>query len=84
MIGRIALAFVVLALAAAGALAQQPPTVRVSGTVESFDGRVLAIKSVKLGEVKVNLIGDPVMYVLSKASLADVKPGAYIGVGAMP
>jgi hypothetical protein len=76
MIARIALAFVVLALAVAGALAQQPPTVRVSGTVESFDGRVLAIKSAKLGEVKVNLIG--------KASLADVKPGAYIGVGAMP
>ena len=84
MIARIALAFVVLALAAAGALAQQPPTVRVSGTVESFDGRVLVIKSAKLGEVKVNLIGDPVVYALSKASLADVKPGAYIGVGAMP
>ena len=32
-------------LAAGAAFAQQPPSVRVSGTVESFDGHVLAIKS---------------------------------------
>ena len=84
MLKWIAFAPAMLALVAAGAWAQQPPTVRVAGTVESFDGRVLAIKSVKLGEVKVNLTGDAAVFGVSKATIADVKPGAYIGVGAMP
>ena len=57
---------------------------RVSGTVESFDGHVLAIKSTKLGEVKVDLTGDVAVFGVSKATLADIKAGAYIGVGAMP
>jgi hypothetical protein len=83
MIARIALTFVVLALAA-GAWAQQPPTVRVSGTVESFDGHVLAVKSEKLGEVKISLPNNVVVFGVSKAAIADVKAGAYIGVGAMP
>ena len=84
MSARIAFALVVLALAAASAFAQPPPTVRVAGTVESFDGHVLAIKSAKLGAVKVNLTGDAAVFGVSKATLADVKPGAFIGVGAMP
>src|ERR1035437_9281941 len=73
-----------LALAAGGAWAQQPQTVRVAGTVESFDGHVLAIKSDKLGAVKVNLTTDAAVFGVSKATIADIKPGAYIGVGAMP
>ena len=83
MINRIALA-AALTLAAAGALAQQPPAMRVSGTVESFDGKLLAIKSDKLGDVKVNLTADAAVFGVSKATIADVKPGAFVGVGAMP
>ena len=81
MIARIAFASV-LALAAGGAWAQQ--TMRVAGTVASFDGQVLAIKSAKLGEVKVNLTDDVTVFGVTKATLADIKPGAFIGVGAMP
>jgi hypothetical protein len=69
---------------ASGALAQQPATMRVSGTIASFDGRVLAINSAKLGEVKINLTDNVVVYGVSKATLADIKPGAFIGVGAIP
>ncbi len=83
MFRQIALVSACLAFAA-GAFAQQPPSVRISGTVESFDGHVLAIKSAKLGEVMVNLTGDAAVFGVSKATLADVKPGSYIGVGAMP
>ena len=78
------LAFLALALAAGAAAAQQPPAVRISGTVASFDGHVLAIKSSKLGDVKVSLADNTAVFGVSKASLADLKPGAYIGVGAMP
>jgi hypothetical protein len=83
MLNRITFA-AALTLVAVGALAQQPPAMRVSGTVESFDGKLLAIKSDKLGEVKVNLAGDTAVFGVSKATIADVKPGAFIGVGAMP
>ena len=69
---------------ASGAWAQQPQTVRVNGTVESFDGHVLAVKSEKLGDVKVNITGDLSVIGVAKGSIADVKPGAYIGVGAIP
>ncbi len=66
------------------ALAQQPQTVRISGTVESFDGHVLTIKSTKLGEVKVSLVDNATIFGVVKATIADVKPGSYVGVGAMP
>jgi len=83
MVARVLGAGIVIALAA-GAFAQQPATTRVAGTVESFDGHVLAVKSGKLGEVKINLTGDATVFGVAKATLADVKPGSYIGVGAMP
>jgi hypothetical protein len=83
MVKWIALAPVMLVLAGA-AWAQQPRMVRVAGTVESFDGRVLAVKSAKLGDVKINLTDNVAVFGVSKATVADVKPGAYIGVGAMP
>ena len=82
MLKLIALACAVLVLAAGGATAQQ--SMRVSGTVEGFDGNVLAIKSAKGGEVKVSLTGDATVFGVTKATIADVKPGAFIGVGAMP
>ncbi|MFZ0623174.1 MAG: hypothetical protein WAM76_14380 [Pseudolabrys sp.] len=83
MIVRLTSAFVALLLAVGGACAQQQ-TLRVTGTVESFDGHVLAIKSDKLGEVKVNLAANATVFGVAEATLADVKPGSYIGVGAMP
>jgi len=82
MIGRFAFAFVLLLLAAGISGAQQ--TLRVTGVVENFDGRVLAIRSDKLGEVKVSLAANATVFGVAEAELADVKPGSYIGVGAIP
>jgi hypothetical protein len=84
MLKYFAFAAVMFALVDGSAWAQQPPAMRVSGTVESFDGQVLAIKSEKLGEVKVTITGDAAVFGVSKATIADIKPGAFIGVGAMP
>jgi len=83
MIGRFAFAFVLLLLAVGVSGAQQQ-TLRVTGVVESFDGRVLAIRSDKLGEVKVSLAANATVFGVAEAELADVKPGSYIGVGAIP
>lgn len=78
-------AFAVLAaLAATAALAQQPPTVRLRGTIEKVNGHSVMAKSAKGDELKLNL-ADKVMVVgVVKASLADIKPGDFVGSGAMP
>src|SRR5262245_27790900 len=83
MLKRIFAAGIIVA-SAAGAFAQQPAAVRVTGTVEGFDGHVLAVKSEKLGEVKVNLTADATVFGVTEATVADIRPGAYIGVGATP
>ena len=58
----------------------------IAGTVEAlFDGHVLAVKSDKLGEVKVSLTSNVARVAASaKATLADIELGSIIGVGAMP
>jgi hypothetical protein len=76
------LAFGIISASAQNSVQDKP--VRVTGTVESFDGQVLAVKSPKLGEVKVNLTANATVFGVANATLADVKPGSYIGVGAMP
>lgn len=83
MIRRFAFAFVLL-LFVVGVSGAQQQTLRVTGVVESFDGRVLAIRSDKLGEVKVSLAANATVFGVAEAKLADVRPGSYIGVGAMP
>jgi hypothetical protein len=74
----------IVVASAAGALAQQSSSVRVAGAVETFDGRILAVKSEKLGEVKIHLTADATVFGVTEATVADIKPGAYIGVGATP
>ena len=78
------IAFAAFVAITTGSYAQQPPTTRVAGTVESFDGRVLAVKSEKLGEVKISLAENVTIFGVAKATLGDIKPGSYIGVGAVP
>jgi hypothetical protein len=77
----IAAAFACLMASSVGA---QQQTVRVVGTIEGVDGRTLVVKSRDGGETKVNVTDNVAVFGVVKASLADVKQGAYIGVGAMP
>ncbi|MFZ3311171.1 MAG: hypothetical protein WA280_17560 [Xanthobacteraceae bacterium] len=78
-------AFAVLAaLAATAALAQQPPTVRLRGTIEKVNGHTVMAKSAKGDELKLNLADKVMVVEVVKASLADIKPGDFVGSGAMP
>jgi hypothetical protein len=70
-------------LAALPAHAQQPQTTRLRGTVEKVDGATLTVKS-DTGEVRLALAANVQVFGVIKATLADVKPNAFIGVGAMP
>jgi hypothetical protein len=71
------------ALAIASASAQQKP-VRVRGTIEQVDGPVLTIKSREGETVKVKMADDVKVVAMVKASLADIKPGLFVGSTAMP
>jgi len=82
---RVALAIAALAFVALTppATAQDQP-VRVRGTVERIDGDLYIVKARNGGEVKVKLADNGTVVALTEASLADVKPGSYIGVSGMP
>jgi hypothetical protein len=75
---------VIAALAAALALAQTPQAVRLRGVIEKVDGQTVLAKSDKGAELKLNLADKMLVVEVLKASLADIKPGDFIGSGAMP
>jgi hypothetical protein len=74
----------VVAASALPALAQAPQTVRLRGTVESIDGHTVMAKSDKGAALKLNLADKVTVVAVVKASLADIKPGDFVGSGAMP
>lgn len=61
-----------------------PPTVRVRGTITSIDGKTLTVKARDGAEMKVNLLDNATVNEVVKATLADVKTGAYVAVTGMP
>ena len=71
-------ALLLLLLVATAALAQAPT--RVRGTITSVDGDVLSVKSREGKELKIQLAPDAQVALTKKASAADFKPGAYVGV----
>jgi hypothetical protein len=75
---------VVAAFAATAALAQAPQTVRLRGVIEKVDGHTVTAKSDKGDALTLNLADKMLVVEVVKASLADIKDGAFIGSGAMP
>jgi hypothetical protein len=80
VVGTIGLLF---ALAAPPANAQEPP-VRVRGTIDRVEGDVYVVKARGGAELKVKLAQNATVVALTKASLADIKQGDYVGVAGMP
>jgi hypothetical protein len=72
-----------LAMAAPVANAQEPP-VRVRGTIDHVQGDVYVVKARSGAELKIKLPDNVMVVALSKASLADIKQGSYVGVAGMP
>jgi hypothetical protein len=74
-----------LLVTAGAGFAQVQPPVRITGTIERADNGALTIRPYEGGGTfKVDLTDKATVFVVKKASLADLKPGAFIGVGAMP
>src|SRR5882672_1597190 len=80
----LAASFVFVAVLETAAWAQQPPTVRIRGTIEAVDGPVLSIKSREGTDMKVRVTDNVAVFGVAKTELSEIKEGSYIGVTAMP
>lgn len=80
--GAVGLAAIILA--AAPAIAQQAPTVRVRGEITKVDGTTLSVKARNGENLTVKLAEPPRIAAMVKASLDEIKEGSFIGVSAMP
>jgi len=78
------LATIVLLLAAAPTVSAQDAPVRVRGTIERVEGDIYIVKARSGVEVKVKLPDNVMVVALTKATLADIKQGSYVGVSGMP
>jgi hypothetical protein len=82
---RLVLAVAVLAaVGMSSASAQQPQTVRIRGTVEKVDGNTVVVKATDGAAVTLTLTANAAIVGVVKASLADIKPGSFVGSAAMP
>lgn len=83
-----AIAAALVGVAAAGAaLAQQaasPQTIRLRGTIEKLDGGAVLAKSTKDEALALKLVDKALVVAVVRASIADIKPGLFIGSGATP
>ncbi|MBR0702218.1 hypothetical protein ML401_05080 [Bradyrhizobium sp. 62B] len=73
-----------VALSIGCAIAQQAPTVRIRGTIESVDGNTLAIKTREGSDVKVKMTDNVAVFAVVKTQLSEIKEGSYIGVTGLP
>jgi hypothetical protein len=76
--------FAAMPVLTSAASAQQPPPVRIRGTIESVDGPMLMIKSREGTDMKVRMTDNVAVFGVAKTELSEIKPGSYIGVSAMP
>jgi hypothetical protein len=73
-----------LSLIMSAALAQPAQTRRIAGTIEKADGGTLVVKPSSGDPVTIHLADKVSVYGVSKGTMDDLKPNAFIGVGAMP
>ena len=83
MLRRTLFAFAAAAMCTTSPLWAQD-TVRVRGTVEGMDGALYVIKTRSGETVKVAVTDKPLFVAMVKASMADIKPGMFVGATAMP
>src|SRR5258706_1455177 len=63
---------------------QQPQTQRLSGTIERIDGNTIHTKGRDGAAITLKLTDNVAVTAVLKATLGDIKPGEYVGSGALP
>ena len=84
LLRRVLVSLTVMAAVGSMAWAQQPPAVRIRGTIEAVDGPLLAVKSREGTDIKVRVTDNVVVFGVANIAMSEIKPGSYIGVSAMP
>ena len=82
-LSRVLTAAVLTAVLAVPALAQNPAAVKVKGKIEAADANSITVKT-NDGATKVGITDKTKVLTIGKGTLADLKKGSYVGVGAMP
>ena len=82
MLRRALLVLSIAATAIPPAFAQE--TRRVRATIEKIDGSTLYVKTRDGEDLKITLAEKPVFMAIVPATLADLKPGTFVGSGATP
>jgi hypothetical protein len=73
------------ALTVSAALAQQQAqTQRLNGTIERVDGNTIYGKGTDGNAITIKLADNVAVTAVLKATFADIKPGDYVGTGAVP
>ena len=54
-------------------------TVRIRGTIESVNGDVYVVKNREGAEMKVTMTDKPLFVAIVKSTMADIKPGMFVG-----
>jgi hypothetical protein len=67
-----------------GSVASAQDTVRVRGTIDRVEGPIYVVKARDSAELKVTLAENGIVVAIVKASLADIKPGLFVGSTGMP
>jgi outer membrane lipoprotein SlyB len=76
------LVFTAAAICSTPAWAQE--TRRVRATIEKVDGSTLSVKTRDGEDLKITLADKPLFVAIVPATLADLKPGTFVGSGATP
>jgi Domain of unknown function (DUF5666) len=84
MTSPIVLAAALVAGFAFASVSAQAQNVRVRGTIEKVDGNLLTVKTREGSDLTLKLKDNAVVRASVKASLADVKAGAMVGITSMP
>jgi len=82
MLRRALLIFTAAAICSTPVWAQE--TRRVRATIEKVDGSTLYVKTRDGEDLKITLADKPVFVAIVPATLADLKPGTFVGSGATP
>ncbi len=84
LLPRVLASLTVISVLGSAAWAQQPPTVRIRGTIEAVDGSLLNVKSREGTDMKVRVTDNVAVFGVAKTAMSEIKTGSYIGVSAMP
>lgn len=84
LLPRVLASLVLVSVLGTAAWAQQPPTVRIRGTIEAVDGPLLTVKSREGADMKVRLTDNVAVFGVANIAMSEIKEGSYIGVSAMP